>query len=192
MKFLYYPWKKGKAISQYFGTNPEIYKPFGINGHNGWDIAMEDGTPVRAAHDGVVVYTGIEAKEGMGVVIRTDAQYLYEGKLTYFKTIYWHNRYPDGIKVKVGDKVRAGDIISFSDNTGFSSGPHLHFGLKPIAQGENEWTWSNYSQNNGFNGAIDPGPYFNAIYAEDIPKIISLSTALVAALEKLIALLKRR
>ena len=39
---------------------------------------------------------------------------------------YFHLK-KSGSKVKVGDRVYAGDVIALSGNTGWSSGPHLHF-----------------------------------------------------------------
>ena len=57
------------------------------------------------------------------------------------KTIYWH--LIKEIPVKVGQKVQAGDVVGYADNTGFSTGDHLHFGLKPQEKGENDWTWVN-------------------------------------------------
>ena len=148
-------------ISQFFGENINpTYAQIGLKGHNGLDIPCPMGTPVRAAHDGVVVYTGVEANEGMGVVIRTHDAFDYNGGKAHFKTLYWHNIYPDGIKVKLGQHVKAGEVIALSDSTGNSTGPHLHFGLKPVYLMENDWQFENAEHNNGFRGAIDPYPYF--------------------------------
>lgn len=74
------------------------------------------------------------------------------------KTIFWHLK-KGTLKVTASQKVKTGDLIAEADNTGMSTGSHLHFGLKPVYQGENAWDWTNADQNNGYKGAIDPAPY---------------------------------
>lgn len=147
-------------VSQYFGENLNpTYAQIGLKGHNGLDLPCPTGTPILASHDGIVVYTGIEAREGMGVVVKTLQEFDYKEGQALFKSGYWHNIYPDGIKVRVGQSVKAGDVIALSDNTGNSTGPHLHFFLKPVVQGEQDWQFENLEQDNGFRGAIDPYPH---------------------------------
>jgi murein DD-endopeptidase MepM/ murein hydrolase activator NlpD len=91
--------------------------------HNGVDIRAGIGTPVKTALSGVVWGTG-----------NTDIArgcYSY-GKWILIKhangltTIYGHL---SQIKVVAGDKVITGDVIGYSGNTGYSTGPHLHFGV---------------------------------------------------------------
>ena len=55
--------------------------------------------------------------------------------------------------------VRRNGRAIFLGNTGHSTGSHLHFGLKPVAKGENWGTYYNVKQKNGYNGAINPEPY---------------------------------
>lgn len=168
MKFeLFYPIKPAK-INQNFGGNSVNYsdpKYGGIVGHNGIDFQASHGDPVYAAHDGTC-YPEIDSSGGNGVVIRTDDAYEYEGAQVHFKTIYWHLDKADAV-VKIGQKVKTGDLIGYADNTGASTGDHLHFGLKAQAWDESNWTWYNLNQNNGYLGAIDPAPYFNGYYATD-------------------------
>ena len=167
---LFWPLKR-TYISQGFGENlVPLYKDLGMLGHNGIDMAAPVGEPVLAAHDGVVTYAGTDSREGVGVVLRTSETYEYQGKEVYFKTIYWHLL--STIPVLVNQKVKIGDTIGFADTTGYAKGSHLHFGLKPIAEGENEWTWSNVAQNNGYLGAIDPEPYFSPMSAYQLTSII--------------------
>ena len=169
---LFIPLQKPYFITQYFGENKiPIYKELGMLGHNGWDIVLPLGKPIYAAHDGVVVYAGQDGNEGIGVVVRTTEQYLdINNNPQLFKTIYWHLL--PNIPVKMGQKVNIGDLIGYGDTTGFATGPHLHWGLKPVFQGENEWTWVNVEQNNGYYGAIDPMPYIQQMTAYEVRTIL--------------------
>lgn len=147
-------------INQKFGENANaFYKQLGLKGHNGIDFFAPDSTEVYAAHDGRVTFAGYDGSGGLGIVIRTEEEFDYLKGQSYFKSIYWHLR-KDSLKVTGSQQVKAGDLIALSDNTGMSTGAHLHFGLKPIAKGENDWTWFNTEQDNEYMGAIDPLPYF--------------------------------
>lgn len=157
---LYFPIRKPYFITQFFGQNNlPIYKELGLLGHNGIDVACQRGTPVLAAHDGIIVYAGMDGNEGIGVVIRTNEQFLdINNQPQWFKSLYWH--LINNVPVRVGQQVRIGDIIGYANSTGLSGGDHLHFGLKPQYPGENNTTWWNSENTNGYKGAIDPEQYF--------------------------------
>lgn len=179
---LYYP-VKPLYTTQKFGETSFLpyYKANGINfvGHNGIDMATTHGEPIRASHNGEAWYE-IDNAQGHGVVVRTNEKFEYNGEQVLFKTIYWHMvdsskepKYRSPIEDytdinKAGKQVKTGDIIGYANSTGLSSGDHLHFGLKPVAQNETSGTYYNAEQENGYNGAIDPQPFFNCQYAEDI------------------------
>jgi len=183
-KFLYYP-TVPFTITQPFGTNPAMYAQFGIKGHNGLDIKCYHGQPLYASHDGLAYYS-VDDSEGHGVVIRTNEKYTYNGEESYFKTIYWHlctsqeAKFASPVWRYVKDNhgapmpVKAGDLIGFADNTGFSTGDHLHFALKPQALNEENGAFWNAAQNNGYAGAIDPMPYFNGIYATNAKYVLEI------------------
>ncbi len=177
---------KPQHLNQLFGGNKEIYSQFGLEGHNGIDIKAEHGTPVYAAHDGIC-YPGVDPNEGNGVVIRTIEAFDYGEQEVHFKTIYWHFIKADAV-VRTGQFVRAGELIGYADSTGFSTGDHLHFGLKPQAWDEENWTWYNVEQKNGYAGAIDPIPYFNNFYAEDAQTVFGLFRLLLPLLKKIAGL----
>lgn len=86
--------------------------------HNGIDIAVPIGTPVKAAADGCVVFTG--SRSGYGRLVILD----HGGGV---HTYYGHN---SSFAVKVGDTVAAGCRIALSGNSGVSTGPHLHFEIR--------------------------------------------------------------
>lgn len=82
--------------------------------HGGIDIGVHYG-PVRAARDGVVIYAGPMGSYGNAIIIKHDSQ---------FKTLYAHL---SRVSVRTGQQVKRGSVIAISGNTGFSTGPHLHF-----------------------------------------------------------------
>jgi murein DD-endopeptidase MepM/ murein hydrolase activator NlpD len=103
---------KGRVISQ-FGARPD-------GGHNdGIDLAVPQGTSVKAAENGVVAYAGSELK-GYGnlVLIRHANNWV---------SAYAHN---EEILVKRGDKVSRGQIIAKAGATGAVSQPLVHFELR--------------------------------------------------------------
>lgn len=163
------PW----SVYNAFGNPLKLYTDMGMKGHNGFDVLAPHGTPVRAAHDGIVTQAGDDGSAGIGVVVRTEDEREYGTTSTFFKTIYWHlapatcHNGKHQIAVKPGDQVLVGDILGYADNTGLSSGDHLHFGLKPVYPGEQDWQWFNSEQQNGYFGAIDPTPYISRYAAED-------------------------
>ncbi|MBT2701576.1 M23 family metallopeptidase [Bacillus sp. ISL-40] len=87
--------------------------------HTGIDLAIPEGTTLRALSDGVVdrVFAGT-ANIGKGLSIQFD-----DGT----RLIYGHM---NEVKARIGEHVHAGEIIGLSGNTGNSTGPHLHLGMK--------------------------------------------------------------
>lgn len=185
---LYYP-TKPLYVTQKFGeiANLAYYKANGISfvGHNGIDMIAHHGQPIYAAHDGIAYYE-IDGSQGHGVVIRSNDMYDWpqddgSTKKMYAKSIYWHMcdsakepQYKSPIEPFVslegpGKEVKAGDLIGYADSTGLSMGDHLHFSIKPMLPGEQEGIWFNALQNNGYMGAVDPQPFFNGLFAQDIP-----------------------
>jgi murein DD-endopeptidase MepM/ murein hydrolase activator NlpD len=137
-------------ITQTFGLNKGVYKQFGMDGHNGIDYGVPVGTPIYAAHDGKVKVKN-DGKKGYGLHVKL------RGKFNGRESVYGHL---SKVAVKSGDYVSAGDLIGHSGNTGFSTGPHLHFGFRVLVKGAGDvfiWKVANYK--NGFYGYIDPLPY---------------------------------
>lgn len=94
-------------------------KPF----HDGTDFGLPTGTQVFSAADGIVIGTGNTdlmphcQSWGKWVVIR------HGFGLT---TLYAHLSL---VKVRLGQKIQEGELLGYSGNTGFSTGPHLHFSV---------------------------------------------------------------
>jgi hypothetical protein len=124
-------------VFQIFGENPNGYKAFNLVAHNGIDVVCEVGTPVYSIADGVVVKVQYDAG-GYGMLVKVQSK--------GFAVIYAHLSYQ---AVKVGNIVLTGQMIGRTGNTGNSSGPHIHFEVRP----------DNENKNNGYNGAVDPLKY---------------------------------
>lgn len=160
------PYQIGQKFGECYPSVCAYYKQMGLSGHNGIDSVAADGTIVRAAHDGVVTFAGEDGSGGLGVVVRTNEQFQYKDGAAFFKTIYWHMKVGE-IWARPSQVVRTGEPLGLSDNTGLSTGPHLHFGIKPLNQGESDWQWWNAESENGYKGAVDPMPYFTGAAAVD-------------------------
>jgi hypothetical protein len=91
--------------------------------HKGIDLAMPEGTPLRSIADGVIerVVDYGSKNLGKGVFVRNN-----DGTLS----IYGHM---SDIDVKQGAVIKAGEVLGLSGNTGNSTGPHLHYGMKDSA-----------------------------------------------------------
>lgn len=161
----------------------KLYGKFGMLGHNGTDLQAGE-QDIYAAYGGTVIEKQTMANLGLGLgVISPVPLDLGANGVHYLKIRYWHLKSFDE---EVGAIVQAGDIIGISDNTGYSSGDHLHFEGVPMDK-DHTGNYVATFPNNGYAGAIDISPYFNNYYAQDIPKLNSLETALVAVLQKLLA-----
>lgn len=88
--------------------------------HLGVDYAAETGTPIWAIADGRVTFADERGGNGNLVVIEHDDEY---------ESLYAHlSRFGEGIER--GEHVDQGDVIGYVGNTGLSSGPHLHLGVR--------------------------------------------------------------
>lgn len=158
-----------KVVPKIGGVCPvgtkDLYLSMGLKGHNGEDLMATDGQKVYCAQDGVVVEIQTESERGLGIGIITDKKYDLGGYGEQFvKCRYWHLK---GFNCKLGDKVSVGQVIGYADNTGYSSGTHLHFEIK-LVEYNPDGSYYNVFQDNGFFGSIDPQPYWNKIYSQDI------------------------
>jgi len=96
------------------------------------DFMMEIGTPVVAAREGVVIQTVEKySRGGTSEEFRNKANQVYieHGDGTFGE--YAHLK-QNGVLVNVGTYVQKGQVIGISGNTGFSSGPHLHFSVSKV------------------------------------------------------------
>ncbi|GAA1488244.1 M23 family metallopeptidase [Brachybacterium sacelli] len=116
--------------------------------HAGTDFSAPDGTPILAAADGTV--TVADYSEGSGGIIVIEHTIDGQSVATAYMHMWQH-----GIYVSVGDRVSAGQHIGDVGSSGNSTGPHLHFEVRP----------------GGTNAdAVDAAAWLNDHDAADLPE----------------------
>lgn len=112
-----FDWPVPGIVSSLFGSR-RILNGVPKAPHLGVDIAAPEGTPIRAAADGIVSFIGPD--------------FYYDGNITFLdhghgvSTSYMHQ---SKFLAKAGDKVARGQDIGLVGQTGRATGPHLHWGL---------------------------------------------------------------
>jgi len=167
-------------LTQGFGENRnDFYSQLGMKGHNGADAYVrhcQDGhAPVYAAHSGCVISDATQQSDTAGrfVKILSDEVEI-NGRKCKVSTVYFHLftcrvsthqdpndfRYREMYYVKPGSHyIKAGQEIGTTDNTGkYTTGPHLHFGMY-ILWKQKDGSYKK-DADNGYDGAVDPMPYF--------------------------------
>ena len=104
--------------------------------HKGIDLGGKSGTPVRAANDGVVAFTGECFNVYGNLVILDHGQGV--------TSCYFHMK---KVLKKTGDKVSKNDLIGLLGSTGWSTGPHLHFGVYLQGEAVDPLWWIKFSGN---------------------------------------------
>lgn len=105
--------------------------------HDGIDIGTETGAKVFAVCDGIVLETGVSDSYGEFL------KYKFEN----FEVMYAHL---EKVLVENGENIKKGQVVALSGNSGFSTGPHLHYSVK---------------KDNNF---INPMDYVNLKYTQDV------------------------
>lgn len=128
-------------MSQKFGVNKPNYIKYGLQGHDGVDWACPTGTKLISPVNGTVISVKYD-KGGYG---------------THIKILDWKQRvcilmgHMKSVNVRLGQSVKIGQLVGLSNNTGNSTGPHLHLGLC-----QTNFLGYRINTNNGFLGWINP------------------------------------
>lgn len=119
-----YRWPVRGAVIAGYGANVEGSRNDGI------DISVPEGTPIKAAENGVVIYAGNGLKElGNTVLLRHD-----DGTVT----VYGH---ADALSVARGQKVQRGQTLATSGMSGNAKQPQVHFEVRKDAAPVNPMTF---------------------------------------------------
>ena len=117
-----------------FPVNGTISSPFGMRWHPilneyrmhyGIDIAAPQGTNIKAAEDGIVLFAGWLNGYGLTMIIDHGSG---------ITTLYAHT---SALKSSLSEYVLRGEVIGYVGSTGFSTGPHLHFEVRQDGTAKN-------------------------------------------------------
>jgi len=125
--------------------------------HQGIDYAAPTGTRVRAVGDGVVEHAGLKGGYGKVVIIRHNGQ---------FATVYAHL---SRVNVHRGQRVAQNDTIGAVGQTGWATGPHLHYEFRVGGEARNP-----------FSIAM---PAANPVAAQDLPAFRNYAEPLISRLD---------
>jgi len=106
----------GSLVFPVVGELTSTFAPRWGSFHEGIDLAASEGTPILAADSGMVVFRGWDGNYGYALHIDHGGG----------KTITWY-AHLSRFAVAQGDTVQKGQVIGYVGNTGFSTGPHLHY-----------------------------------------------------------------
>lgn len=175
---LFYP-VKPLVISQAFGIYNPAYKQFGFTHHNGWDYPVPSRAIAYAMCEGVV--TDVGEKEGAGKYVRyrTNERVKVNEHARLVSFIYMHGA--EQI-VRKGDIVHAGTPLMYCDNTGFSTGNHLHISASFVDEAGKTLLIGQKATNFCFDFA----PFYNKYYAVDAPKVFAIYYKVIALLREFI------
>jgi murein DD-endopeptidase MepM/ murein hydrolase activator NlpD len=124
--------------------------------HAGIDFAMPTGTAIKATDDGEISYAdNVPDANGLGINMVH----------AWGMSQYWHLSV---LYAKYGEHYKKGETIGLSGNSGWSTGPHLHFGVKVI--GESSTLMRGWS---------DPAKYWEKPIAVVNPPAISPKTYMI-------------
>jgi murein DD-endopeptidase MepM/ murein hydrolase activator NlpD len=163
------------SVTQWFGENASLYRPWGLKAHNGIDLVAPYGTPLCAIEAGIIINVKSDPN-GYGRHLRILSTASTEG--IHREWTYGHLA---SISVKVGQKVKEGQEVGKMGNSGFvqsgknvwwgdnqpedGAGTHLHLGLRFVRKDRNGFSYTKdgprlevLNYDNGYKGAVDPRP----------------------------------
>jgi murein DD-endopeptidase MepM/ murein hydrolase activator NlpD len=126
--FLRSPLEFSRVTSGFGGRMHPIHNTW--RQHTGVDYGAPSGTRIRATSDGVIEFAGRQGGYGNVVIVR------HQGRFT---TLYAHmSGFAPG--VKTGARVSQGEVVGYVGQTGWATGPHLHYEFRVASAAVNPLT----------------------------------------------------
>ena len=164
----------------------DFYTVIGLNGHNGEDWACYHGEPLYFPVDcphagGWIARDAADVDGGIGVDVISKKPIVLDGQESHIKFRFWH------LKSTWKDAhVDFGELIGYCDNTGASSGDHLHWAMKRCtADGEA------LDKDNGYYGAVDFSKWFENEFVLDVVGVKAKALTAIQLARKVIMEIKQ-
>lgn len=143
------------SFTQRFGQSLLDYSQFNLKGHNGIDIGGLKGAPIAFPCKLWVTTTHLDT-DGYGnyVFAETEVKKI-NGDYYKLEMVFGHL---ETILCSAARWYDAGKDVGTMNSTGFSTGNHLHFGIRPLWSADGN-TWKQMFYGNGYAGYIDPEPF---------------------------------
>lgn len=167
---LWYPYKR-YFVTQGWGNPNSAYEQFGFKLHNGIDaIATTNSNdpdhttwPLYCPAENMVVQSIQNYPNGGGnmlFLMSKDKVRMFEQEC-YVWMVFMHCK---KILVPIGYQPALGELVAIADNTGFSTGPHTHFGIYRVGYDGVNIT---YIDKNDAENSFDPSLFWTGGYAID-------------------------
>jgi hypothetical protein len=188
---LYYPVKNPIDQNNLFGTTSPMYTSMGQIGHPGVDFEAPLDTTFYSPCDGEAFYvTDKDGGDGLWIRWPNNISPQYDIILWHLPPAADPTYHPLISLPKPGQNspvvpITAGQDLGWTGNSGYpleSTGPHLHVGVIPL-----DSSFSPMYPDNGYEGCVDPMPFFNGLYAEDINKIQPIVDAIATIVPEVVS-----
>ena len=158
---------KGKyRVSSPFGWRKDPVTKKNTRHHNGADLVTPNqNEPVIACMNGRVIKAEKSKAENGGFGYYVVIRHMIGTK--FYTSLYAHMK-KDSIKVKVGQTIKAGDQLGIIGDTGYTTGPHLHWEI---------WQGRTHGWSSDGRGFVDPMQFISAMAAtEDVKASVDKPT----------------
>jgi murein DD-endopeptidase MepM/ murein hydrolase activator NlpD len=162
-----------------YSQNTGIYKP--MLGHNGIDLAGDNGTPIIAPCKIFITDIGYDSGYGNRIFAETETL-LENGEAYKLEFIFAHL-----FEIEIGAyKWRdVGSLIGLMGSTGNSTGSHLHFGIRPYKR-QADGSFLQIFVDNGYRGYVNPELFIKQSLIFDKQYLINLNNMLKENEKKII------
>lgn len=176
-----------RILNQVWGVyNPDVYKPFGFTQHNGEDERIGADRKVRTQISCFHYKSGFQPNGG-GIFVShlSNEQYEFDDGVKALVLIdYLHLK---EILTVEGQKLAIGQPCAIADNTGVTTGEHLHTQYRRVNWNADKTQLFNVDVNEA-NNSFNPEPYRDGTYADDY-YTISILQQLVVLYNELLRLM---